>query len=145
MRTSLPCILLAAALQAQAEPQPEPAQPFFYTCTNDEGVRIRSERPIAECRDREQRQHNPDGSIRGIIPPQLTEEERKAREEVRKARRFLEERDREALWYLEKRTDVPPPRPPVRRLGIDSGIVKQPPDDRVLRGLRRKYDPTEAP
>lgn len=107
-------------------------------CTDDKGVAIRRDRYISECSDREQRVLNPDGSIRGIIPPQLTEE-------VRKARRFLEERDREALWYLEERTDVPPPRPPVRRRGIDSGIVKRPPEDRALRGFRRKGDPTEAP
>ena len=138
MRMSLPCILLVAALQAQAEPQLEPAQPFFYTCTNDKGVRIHSERPISECWDREQRQLNPDGSVRRIIPPQLTEE-------VRKARRFLEVREREALWYLEERTDVPPSRPPVRRRGIDDGIVKRPPEDRALRGLHQKHDPTEAP
>jgi hypothetical protein len=74
-------LALAAAL-----PLPAPAQPAatgftgVFTCVDDQGRRLTSDRPIAVCRDREQRILNRDGSLRGIHPPTLTADEQAAQE-----------------------------------------------------------------
>lgn len=52
-----------------------------YVCTDDDGRRITSDRPIRECIDRPQRILNPDGSQRGVLMPTLTAQERAARRE----------------------------------------------------------------
>ena len=48
----------------------------IYTCTDDKGRRITSDRPIADCVAKEQRVLNKDGSLRAIYPPSLTADER---------------------------------------------------------------------
>ena len=57
------------------------AQPAsnIFTCTNAKGQHLRSDRPIAECMDREQRVLARDGSLLRILPPSLTLEEGAAR------------------------------------------------------------------
>jgi hypothetical protein len=62
----------------------------IYTCTDDRGIRRTSDRPIVECIDREQRVLNADGSVKRIVPPTLTAEERAEREAVE--RKAAEER-----------------------------------------------------
>lgn len=62
----------------------------IFTCTNAAGKRLTSDRPIAECLDREQRVLNRDGSLRTMLPPSLTSDERAALEETE--RRKLQER-----------------------------------------------------
>ena len=57
--------LLAGAAQAQ-----------IYTCVDANGKRLTSDRPIPECALREQRQLNADGSVRRIVPPAMTADER---------------------------------------------------------------------
>ena len=59
-----------------------PAQPAsgIYTCIDDKGRRITADRPIPACIDREQQVLNRDGSLRAILPPTLTAEERAERE-----------------------------------------------------------------
>ncbi len=57
------------------------AQATIYSCTDANGRRLTSDRPIPECNQRDQRVHNPDGSVRRILPPTPTAEERAAREE----------------------------------------------------------------
>jgi hypothetical protein len=52
----------------------------IYTCIDSNGRRLTSDRPIANCTDREQRVLNRDGSLRLVIPPSLTADERTARE-----------------------------------------------------------------
>jgi len=66
----------------------------IYTCTDSKGRRITSDRPIAECNDRVQKQLNPSGTVRREIAPSLTAQERAAAE-VR-AKQAAEERDKEA-------------------------------------------------
>lgn len=48
----------------------------IYTCVDNRGRRITSDRPIAECLDREQRELYPYGGVRRTIPPSLTADER---------------------------------------------------------------------
>jgi hypothetical protein len=68
---------LATAAQAQATTKPPSG---IYTCIDDKGRRITADRPIAECTDREQQVLNRDGSLRTVLPPTLTAEERAQRE-----------------------------------------------------------------
>ena len=48
----------------------------IYTCTDDKGRKLTSDRPIAECAGKEQQLLNRDGSVRAIVPPTLTADER---------------------------------------------------------------------
>ena len=50
--------------------------PAIYTCVDDRGRRLTSDRPIPECIAREQRVLNRDGSVRETRPPTMTAEER---------------------------------------------------------------------
>lgn len=57
----------------------------IYQCVDSSGKRHTSDRQIAACTDREQRQLNPDGSTKRIIPPSMTSEERAAIESSERA------------------------------------------------------------
>jgi Domain of unknown function (DUF4124) len=57
----------------------------IYQCTDATGKRHTSDRPIAACMDREQRELNPDGSVKRVIPPSMTSEERNALESQERA------------------------------------------------------------
>lgn len=48
------------------------AQSGIYTCTDDRGRRITSDRPIPECLHRPQRELTPSGTTKRIIPPTPT-------------------------------------------------------------------------
>ena len=57
-----------------------PASAAIYSCTDAQGQRLTSDRPIADCTGREQRVLNRDGSVQRVIPPALTADERAERE-----------------------------------------------------------------
>lgn len=65
----------------------------IYTCVDAKGRKLTSDRPIAECADRDQRELNPSGSTRRTVRPDLTQAERLAEEE--KARKAEEEKSRQ--------------------------------------------------
>jgi hypothetical protein len=65
------CLLLAAGSV--------PAQ-GIYTCIDSQGRKLTSDRPIAECVDREQQELNPSGTVKRRIGPNLTATERAAQE-----------------------------------------------------------------
>ena len=67
---------LGAAAWAQV-PQPTTG---IYTCIDNQGRRLTADRPIPECVHKEQQILNRDGSVRAIVPPTLTAEERAERE-----------------------------------------------------------------
>ena len=73
--------LASGAVQAQAQPPGNP----IYTCTLPDGRRMTSDRLIAACSGVEQRVLNRDGSLREVIPPSLTADER-ARQEAQQRR-----------------------------------------------------------
>ena len=83
----LPAAAAVLCLAAQAQP----IDRGIYVCDDAHGRKLTSDRLIAECATREQRVLNRDGSLRRIIPPQLTAEER-AQAEV-KEKRAAEERE----------------------------------------------------
>ena len=84
--------LLAVAPAATAQDTKGPKE--IYTCVDRSGRRLTSDRPIAECTDREQRVLDATGTERRRIGPTLTEHERAAAEEKR--RREAQERARVA-------------------------------------------------
>lgn len=70
---ALGCISGAAAAQS------------IYSCVDANGRKLTSDRPIAECVDRTQRELSPQGTTRRVIGPTLTEKERAAQEDKEKA------------------------------------------------------------
>jgi hypothetical protein len=72
---------LAWSQTTRANPAGKPSDgPGIFTCTDDRGRRLTSDRPIAECMGKEQRVLNRDGSLRMVVPPSLTADERADRE-----------------------------------------------------------------
>src|SRR5215203_3428232 len=88
------CHLAIACLMASLSGAAWSQSRSIYTCTDAKGRRITSDRPIAECFDREQKELNPSGTFRRSVGPNLTASERAALEE--KERKAAEERQREA-------------------------------------------------
>jgi hypothetical protein len=83
---------------------PGAAASTIYSCVDAQGRRLTADRPIAECTGREQQMLNRDGSLRGVLPPTLTPEERAAKErqermarEARSAQAEAVRRDRNLL------------------------------------------------
>jgi hypothetical protein len=87
------CLLVAGTVTAWAQ-QPAAGGPSIYTCVDPKGRRVTSDRPIAECLDRQQKELNSSGTVRRMIGPSLTATERAALEE--RERKAAEERQREA-------------------------------------------------
>lgn len=77
----------------------------IYTCIDAKGRRITADRPIPECIDREQRELGNSGTVRRVVPPSYTAEERariaaqrRAEDEARA--RVNEERRRERALLI---------------------------------------------
>lgn len=77
----------------------------IYTCIDAKGRRIMADRPIPECIDREQRELGSSGTVRRVVPPSYTAEERariaaerRAEDEARA--RVNEERRRERALLI---------------------------------------------
>lgn len=96
MRATIVSVPAAAAaalvLFALGSAFPALAQPGIYTCEVN-GKRVTSDRPIPECVAREQRLLNSDGSLRRVVPPTPTADER-ADIEAREAQEALERANR---------------------------------------------------
>jgi hypothetical protein len=73
MRLVLPLLLLMTAATAGAQ-----KTSTIFTCVDANGKRYTSDRPIAECLTREQQILNRDGSVRQVLPPSMTADERAA-------------------------------------------------------------------
>ena len=72
----------------------------IYSCIDAKGRRITSDRPIVACLDREQELRGKTGTVREVVPPSYTREERARLEEKRKEEQALQARAME-----EKRRD----------------------------------------
>jgi Domain of unknown function (DUF4124) len=57
----------------------------IYTCTDAKGRKITSDRPIVDCIDRTQQELSPQGTVKRVLGPTLTAQERAAQEEKEKA------------------------------------------------------------
>jgi hypothetical protein len=69
----------------------------IYTCIDANGRRLTSDRLIANCTDREQRVLNRDGSLRRVVPPTMTADERLAREAQARKTQAEQSAQREAV------------------------------------------------
>jgi hypothetical protein len=77
----------------------------IYTCTDAQGRHLTSDRMIPQCLDREQYELNPSGTIRRVIPPSLTADERarleaRQRAEAEARARAIEERRKEQAMLI---------------------------------------------
>lgn len=84
------CLLAAQAVWSA------PPTTAIYTCTDANGKKLTSDRPIVDCNTREQRVLNTDGSVRTVMPPSMTADERADKEA----------RDRDAAAALAARQDA---------------------------------------
>jgi type I site-specific restriction endonuclease len=96
--------LVLANLSIATWVQAQPAQPAttqaIYTCVDARGRKLTSDRPIAECTDREQKVLNPSGTLKAKVGPTLTMQERAQLEAREKA-----ELEEQARLNEEKRRD----------------------------------------
>jgi hypothetical protein len=90
-------LLAVAGTNAPLRAQPAAAPTPIYSCTNAAGKKLTSDRPIPECNDREQRVLNSDGSIRTVIGPPPTVDERAAAEAREHDLALEQDRRREAI------------------------------------------------
>ncbi len=93
-------LLLAVLSTAGLAQTPRSGAPEIYTCVDAKGRNLTSDRPIAECLDREQKMLNPSGTVKAKVGPNLTAQERSELEAKEKVE--LEER---ARLNEEKRRD----------------------------------------
>lgn len=77
LRAVLAAVAIAGASTSQAQ---EGAPPQIYKCVDGSGRTVTSDRPIAACLGRDQHILNSDGSVRRIVPPTLTTDERAEKE-----------------------------------------------------------------
>ena len=75
--------LIAAASSGAAAA--DGARTYIYQCELN-GKKVTSDRPIPECINKDQRQLNPDGSLRTIITPTPTDDERAEKERLDRER-----------------------------------------------------------
>jgi chromosome segregation ATPase len=69
----------------------------IYTCTDASGRKLTSDRPIAECLSKDQKELNPSGTVKRVVKPVMTADEQrvadqKAKEEAEEKARAEEER-----------------------------------------------------
>lgn len=81
------------------------AKPGIYTCVDASGRRITSDRPIPQCLDREQHELTGSGTIKRVIPPSYTAEERarieaERRREAQAQARIADEKRRDKALLL---------------------------------------------
>ena len=75
-----PLAALVAAWPGIALPQAAKPADGIYTCLDAKGRRLTADRPIPECALKEQHLLNRDGSVRAVVPPTMTTEERSLQE-----------------------------------------------------------------
>jgi hypothetical protein len=153
-------VLANLSVAAAAQPQPPSSPQGIYTCTDAHGRKLNSDRPIAECLDREQKVLNPSGTVKAKVGPALTANERAALEVKEKAgqeeqARLNEENRRDRA--LLKRYSSQTAHDQVRAVAIAQiGVVRQAASQRVqeLQHQRQsvanemefyKKDPSKAP
>ena len=92
--------LLALLLGATAWAQEAKNAGGIYSCVDSKGRRLTSDRPIVDCLDREQKELGNSGTVKRVVPPSYTAQERAKLETQRKAEELEQARINE-----EKRRD----------------------------------------
>lgn len=98
-------VLALALADSHVLAQTEAPASGIYSCTDARGRKLTSDRPIAECLDREQKLLNPSGTVRSRVGPTQTAQERadaEAREKAESEARalLLEEKRRERALLI---------------------------------------------
>jgi len=91
--------LLVGAWAAAGWSQEAARDGGIYTCVDDGGHVITRDRYIPECRHKEQRLLNRDGSLRRIVPPTYTPDERAERERAERERREAQAAQQDVVKY----------------------------------------------
>jgi hypothetical protein len=78
LAASMTMALVGTSAPALAQPKPPPPPPSFSCVIN--GKKMVSDRLIPECKELEQRELNADGSLRRVVKPPMTPDEREADE-----------------------------------------------------------------
>jgi hypothetical protein len=91
MGSEWPIRLRALAVAAAMAVFAPASSAALYVCTDAKGRTITADRPPPECANVPIRELRPDGSVRRVIEPPLTDEQRRAR--VEKARRDYQEQE----------------------------------------------------
>lgn len=92
--------LLALVLGAPVRAQDSKNTGGIYSCVDSKGRRLTSDRPIVDCLDREQKELGNSGTVKRVVPPSYTADERAKLERQRKAEELEQARINE-----EKRRD----------------------------------------
>ncbi len=95
-RLSLRVALMAAALASSGASHAAPGGASIFTCTDAKGNRVTSDRFISPCAG-DQRELNADGSLKRIVPPTLSIDERTEKEAEERAREIERMKLREAV------------------------------------------------
>lgn len=82
---------------ALAQAQGQATASSIYSCVDGNGKRHTSDRPIAECLDREQRVLNKDGSQRQTVPPRMNADERAAEEDRQRQKALAQAAQKDAI------------------------------------------------
>jgi hypothetical protein len=151
---------LSSLTSTQAQQPPPSTTQGIYTCTDAHGRKLTSDRPIAECNDREQKLLNPSGTLKARLGPTLTAQERaeleakdKAEQEERARLNEEKRRDRALLIRYPNRSVHDKER---AQALAQIGVVRQAAANRVEELLRQraaileemefyKKDPNKAP
>ena len=88
--------LLVAALASAGLVRAAPGGASIFTCTDAKGNRVTSDRFISPCAG-DQRELNADGSLKRIVPPTLTIDERTEEEARARAKEIEDNKRREAI------------------------------------------------
>ena len=70
----------------------------IYTCTDASGRKLTSDRPIAECLSKDQKELNPSGTVKRVVKPVMTADEQRAADQ-----KLKEENDEKARAEEERR------------------------------------------
>ncbi|MEJ8845675.1 DUF4124 domain-containing protein [Variovorax rhizosphaerae] len=143
----LPLALGCAASAVQAQPaQPPTNAPGIFSCVDAYGRTITSDRPIADCLDREQRELTPSGTVRRRLEPSYTAKEQAEREERARqaqiaAAKQTDERRRERALLMRYPNDATHERDRAEALGqIDAVIQSARKRQGELADERKKID-----
>nr|MDP2190976.1 DUF4124 domain-containing protein [Rhodoferax sp.] len=151
---------LSSLTSTQAQQPATQGSQGIYTCIDAKGRKLTSDRPIAECTDREQKVLNPSGTVKAKVGPTLTAQERTELETKEKAEqeeqaRVNEEKRRERALLIRYPNKAVHDKERAAALA-QIGVVRQAAVNRVEELLRQrtaifgemefyKKDPSKAP
>jgi hypothetical protein len=97
--------MVLQSAEVSAQPARAEVKPGIYSCIDASGRRITSDRPIPQCLDREQRELGSSGTVKRVIPPSYTAEERaridaEKRKEAEAQARIADERRRDKALFM---------------------------------------------